>query len=390
MQRSTPHPRVLDLIQHIYDAALDANKWEHTLGAIVQALDGRSGNLFVVNTNTNAVGFQVHWGLGEEWLRAYKEHFAAVDPWNEILSGRPLGMVALTHRVLPDNALSKTEFHADFLRHQGIFYACGGFFARFGEVSAMFGAHRPRDAAPFGAKDALLIEQLFPHLRRAFQIQQRLEMQEQPTPAEHAALERLPFGVFLIDGRQQVVFMNGRAENLIRKQSGIALRGRRLACTDSAQSERLGQLLQGAVATGACHGTAAGGMLAVRTSSDAPPIGVLVSPLPTSNRLLGESSARIRAIVFVKDSTEPLRLPNAALRTLYGLTPTQALLLQRLAQDFDLYGAAEQLRMSRETARRHLKEIFRRTGTKKQSELLTLVTTGPAALASQADVLQSD
>ena len=61
------------------------------------------------------------------------------------------------------------------------------------------------------------------------------------------------------------------------------------------------------------------------------------------------------------------------LRTLFGLTRAEIALTEKLANGQTLTEAAEAARISRETARTHLKSILRKTGTRRQSELTALL-----------------
>ena len=61
------------------------------------------------------------------------------------------------------------------------------------------------------------------------------------------------------------------------------------------------------------------------------------------------------------------------LRATYGCTAREAALALTLAQGRTLAEAAGTLGISIHTARTHLKRVFRKTGTKRQTELLRLV-----------------
>ena len=58
----------------------------------------------------------------------------------------------------------------------------------------------------------------------------------------------------------------------------------------------------------------------------------------------------------------------------FRLTPTEAQLAIRIAGGLSLDQVAEELNMSRETSRNHLKAIFAKTGTHRQGELVALLS----------------
>lgn len=67
-----------------------------------------------------------------------------------------------------------------------------------------------------------------------------------------------------------------------------------------------------------------------------------------------------------------MKIPPRQLETYLGLSPRQAEITSLLVQGFDLKQAAQKLGQSHETARWHLREIFRRANTHSQRELIDL------------------
>jgi DNA-binding CsgD family transcriptional regulator len=67
------------------------------------------------------------------------------------------------------------------------------------------------------------------------------------------------------------------------------------------------------------------------------------------------------------------RPAEAALRACFGLTTAEARLAQSLACGETLQNAAELLSISRDTVRSHLKSVFAKTQTHRQSELASVL-----------------
>lgn len=79
------------------------------------------------------------------------------------------------------------------------------------------------------------------------------------------------------------------------------------------------------------------------------------------------------ALVFISDPEVAPRSRQGVLRSLFGLSPTEARITGLLASGAELATIAAQLRMTLGTARFHLKAIFRKTGTSRQADLVRLV-----------------
>jgi DNA-binding CsgD family transcriptional regulator len=82
--------------------------------------------------------------------------------------------------------------------------------------------------------------------------------------------------------------------------------------------------------------------------------------------------------VFVTDPADDAASPPSVLMELYGLTAAEARLASLLARGRSLEDAAAELRASRATLRTHLRRIFEKTDTCRQSALVRLLLRGPA------------
>jgi DNA-binding CsgD family transcriptional regulator len=67
------------------------------------------------------------------------------------------------------------------------------------------------------------------------------------------------------------------------------------------------------------------------------------------------------------------RTAAAALTASFGLTPREAEPTELLARDITLTHAADTLDISRKNARAHLKQVFSKTNTSRQTELVSVI-----------------
>jgi len=103
---------------------------------------------------------------------------------------------------------------------------------------------------------------------------------------------------------------------------------------------------------------------------------VLTAPLRHHvSTFAGERAPKVIALVIDPENERAL-LP-AIVAALYELTPREAELACALTSGMTLEQAAEQLGMTYETARSHLRRIFDKTETTRQSELIVLLARLP-------------
>ena len=143
------------------------------------------------------------------------------------------------------------------------------------------------------------------------------------------------------------------------------------------------QLVAEAVQTSAQRGRSYGRTLSVVRPSGrrsyATMVGPLLAPPPGTN--LGEAVA----ILFVADPEGSQISTTQVLEGLYDLTPAEAELLRLLAEGNSLEQVADQRGVTMNTARSQLKQVFAKTDTRRQGELVRLVLTGVASLGDDGD-----
>ena len=83
--------------------------------------------------------------------------------------------------------------------------------------------------------------------------------------------------------------------------------------------------------------------------------------------------SRAVAIVFIGDPDRKSALPAEVLALLYGLTPAEARLAVALLDGSSLAEIAEMHGIRELTARTQLKQVFQKTGTSRQGELVRLL-----------------
>jgi DNA-binding CsgD family transcriptional regulator len=163
------------------------------------------------------------------------------------------------------------------------------------------------------------------------------------------------------------MWANINAERLLASADGLCLRKGLLAASLHAESSELHRLIGEAASCANAQGNGSGGELFLsRLNGRA--LSVLVSPFRADERPIGRAPS---VVVLVNDPDEA-RPATARFARGYGLTRREAQLIELLAEGLDLRDAADRLAISTVTARSHLRHIFLKTDTHRQSELVTL------------------
>ena len=204
-----------------------------------------------------------------------------------------------------------------------------------------------------------------------------------------AALNRLPMGVVIVDKGANVVFMNNAASDIFALNDGVdvgpsgVFRTAKVAETKMLHS----MIADAAVDLGrANEEDREGGALTVSRPSYRRSFSLLVVPLPDED----VTSDSGNVAVFINDPEKHNEPPTNVLARLYGLTEAEARLLQALIVGKKLETVSEEFGVSMNTVRSHLKQVFRKTGTNRQPELVSLVMNSSAYLASNPVQVEDD
>ncbi|MBL1142605.1 MAG: response regulator [Proteobacteria bacterium] len=111
----------------------------------------------------------------------------------------------------------------------------------------------------------------------------------------------------------------------------------------------------------------------------------LTNPYGFINKPLRESDLKTTVrFALDKNKKHPAKkdtpLLEDVLHQVYNLTPAESRVVSRLLDDPDVEAAAEALHISISTIRTHLKHIYRKTNTNRQTSLFHKIVTGPVAM----------
>ncbi|MEX1036145.1 MAG: DNA-binding response regulator [Sneathiella sp.] len=244
-----------------------------------------------------------------------------------------------------------------------------------------------REAIHKGAQDYLIKSQLTTEamsrsLLNAIQRHRGHQRSAETAPlldSATAVLNRLPIGVILVTADSKILFFNDKAKRYLEQGDGLIVGADRVCrATLPGESRALAKLLTDTLSPG--DKTKSEGDFAIsitRMESDYP-LNIMVAPI-------GTGVAGKGAVLFVSDPAEPVELSIDSICRLYGLTPAEGRLALGLTNGDKLDDLADKWGVSMHTVRSQLRQIFRKTDTSRQSEVVKLILTGPAAL--QASIL---
>lgn len=176
-------------------------------------------------------------------------------------------------------------------------------------------------------------------------------------------VDGVEIGIVLCDAAGRIAYVNRCGMRHLARADALLDSGGVLGATDHACAAEL----QRRLAVGTSEGC--DGMLA-RRGGDGRPLAVHVHCLGEGG--LDPAASRLRLVTIVDCAPGP-EVAADALASMHGLTPSESRLAEGMLLGLQLAGIARRARVSINTVRTQLKQLFAKTATRRQSELVRVL-----------------
>lgn len=372
----------LSLIQSLLAAPGSNEGWECFLAQLCDALHGSAARFIAHSLESEAalaanVSVAVHTDLVA--IAEYQQHWGRYDPWRHAMSPDVrAGTVLVGDDLIARDRISRTAFYNEFGRKYETTQCLAGILEMSPGRISNISINRSDSGRRFSRRDADLLRQLMPHLRRAIDLHRRLSGVELLTAHLSAALDRVTFGVILIDHSGAVVSANRAAQTILRAADGLSCDRGELRGATPAVTTGLRAVTRAAIRVSRGEALEGDTALSLPRQSGKRPLAVLVAPLPAVRMAFTTEAAA--AALFVSDPEMAVTPDAETIQQLFGLTQGESRLAALLVRGLCLEEAASALGLTVATTRTRLKAIFEKTDTHRQAELVRLVLTSAAAV----------
>lgn len=202
-------------------------------------------------------------------------------------------------------------------------------------------------------------------------------------------LNLLSTGMALVDRDCRLLLANRSASRLFDFGDGLTLSHGRISAALRDQVEQLRDLVDRACSGRSRDGDEGrfAGVMTVDRDNDVRPLSIMVAPVQLGEASEGDSRV---AAIFIRDLEVRQSVPPEVLATLFGLTPAEARVVVELVKGKRPQEVADELNVSLNTVRNQLKQIFSKTNTGRQSELISLVLSSAAFVSEHGLVIEED
>jgi DNA-binding CsgD family transcriptional regulator len=265
--------------------------------------------------------------------------------------------------LMSDEELATDKIYDEFLRPLGLGYTVGDMIVEPSGHVIIFDILKQQDRGPFSLDDVAKLNVLKPDLARAALMSSRLAFQEAKNITSTLSSIGLPAAV--VGDDQSVIAMNPEMEGMyprIRTGARTRLSLRKVGANMLLQ-ESLKHIGNGLVPSLQS--------IPVQADLDQPAFILHLLPVRRNARDVFSKSALIVIATLIGEVGPPdLRVISG----LFDLTASEARVAREIAIGTSVEDIAVRLSVTRETVRTHLKHIYSKTGTARQSQLVILLS----------------
>jgi DNA-binding CsgD family transcriptional regulator len=362
-------------IAALYDAALDDRLWPDALRKLTEVTGSQASSFWVLDRSSPALlqPTFITINFDRKAVDEYLAGMAALDPTVRYLVAHPWETV-VHDGMLGSGRDEETRCYLDWHERsvETRFRLVGQ--CTLGEgLQAGVALHRAPSAGRYGITDIKRFTLLQEHLSRALTVGKKVGSLTSLQRLGEALLDRSSAAIFLLDSAGRVAFMNRAAEVLQAREDGLRVSAACLRLTAAPEDEQLRALIgQAAIASRRATSAPAGVMRASRPSGRRSYAVWVVALARVPSALAGFRPA---VCVLISDPERRLCPSPQHLKTLFNMSEAEARLAVQLADGQSLRRAAEHLGITYGTARSRLTQLFEKTSTRSQSELIRLLLT---------------
>lgn len=366
-RQDTPAGSLASLVHAIHAAGVHDAAWGEVFECIRRHLDARVLTLarheFDSGTESTLYEAPADAQFGAELAR-----YAARNPWYLSSDDYVGGRVMTGEELIGLPELRRTDFYRGLLEPRGLLHLlCGVVARRAGGVHCL-AAWRAAGQSAFDARERADLKLLLDHLALALEGRWRWQEADDLAQALLALAEQDTNATLLITDTAELVWSNSAADRLLDRAQGLRRDGARVVA--AAPTDR--RLLAEAAARMAAAAPGQPPMvLSLASPGAAQPVVALLRPLgPVYSRQAG--ARRGLALLAVRGSQAGHDPASCVFAQRYELTAAQARVSALVFAGQPLAAIAGTLNVSENTVRSHLKQIFQKTDTHGQMELVHL------------------
>jgi len=355
---------LLTAVDDLYASAAGELPWNSALRSVAEYFGGAGAVIFDMEVPDQRIVSWQDFGL-DDGERDYIDHINAINPRMKYSIARPPGHVVHESCFITEGEMDRSEFYDWVERVSGLRYFIGSKIQQQDGLATFASVEFTRHHGPASRAKVARYRTFTRHLRNAWTIAGRIDRVAADRDRRAFINDRLPWGVVSLGADGRILDANAAAAAMFAACDGLVVAGRRLQAAKAAENRSLHASLA-AIQDASAPALEA---MSVSRPSGLPAYGLQLVPYirPRAGSGLRE------IIVYITDPAARLSLDPAILRTIFGLSAREAGVATLIGEGRTLREAAGRMGIATNTARNHLANVFAKTGTHSQVDLVRLL-----------------
>lgn len=309
-----------------------------------------------------------------EYEQFYCDSFYALDP----LANLPKDEIFTVQDFVGEDIWIKSDFYKNFLSPMDVFHVLASDMKTDDGIDCRIRICRPEFNSNFDEADKRALKLMIPHIKRCVQLHSSIHEVISTNQLFESTIDRLMFGSIILDQKGIILSSNSIARDVLKNRDGLFGTQGILRANSRDEDKVLQKLISEALKDREEHRTVIAKGMAITSEQSSNVMSIVVQSLPAGSWAEGERHASVA--ILIRDPMHASCPSVASLRRLFSLTAAESDLAILLADGMTLDQAAEQLGISRNTARTQLRALFWKTGTSRQADFIRAVMGSVASL----------
>jgi DNA-binding CsgD family transcriptional regulator len=359
------------LLYRIHASSEAGGGWSNVLASLQERLDGRFAALVRHHFTSGQGSVVCEFPDNPDFRTAYAR-YASRNPWLLSSEEYTVGRVMTGDELFSNRDLVRTDFYRDLLKPHGFFHCMSGVVIRRRNIVYTVSILRSQDQRGFGERDKANLKPLLAHISLSLENHWRLRRERDLTAVMMGVMGRNSHPSLLVDAESHLVLCSRAAIEPSLSNAGLCIEAGRLMAASAVDRAALWEAIREVATAGRDHDDTT---RAVTLSAPGGP-----HPAVVSIRVAGAVFSAERGetdnlvLVTMRNPRVEHDMHTCSLVKEFHLSPAQARVSAMIIAGHSLVDTASRLHVSENTVRSHLKQVFQKTNTHGQMELVHLHT----------------
>ena len=363
--------KISDLIEDVYDAALEPARWSDVVVGINDFVGGQACGLFSKDSISKFGVTHYYCGADPHYIQLYSETYSKFDP---LISLPRFGQVVSIPDLVRYDEYRRGPFYQEWLRPQGCVDVANVVLEKPSSDCAVLLTVLP-GTQMLDDEMRRRIALIAPHVRRALLINKAIDLRQSEAATFADTLDGLSAAIFLVDAGCRIVHANVAGDEMLRANDFLRSIGGQLVAGNAQGNRTLREI----VADGGGAPGRKGAALPL-TAQDGERYVMHVLPLTAAARAATGIAYKAVAALFVRRVALDNPVGELVARH-FELTPAELRVLLSIVEIGGVPETAAALGVAQTTVKTHLHRVFSKTGASRQADLVKLAAGFSSPLA---------